>query len=120
MKATAVLHLVRNRLRGFLREQPPEAKCVIHFTIGKAMDDLPIEGMDARGAAEQCFLEALGWRHDSGTEHINSPLLRCRSSTVADGGTDKVKAAAARFGDERKAVEARIRVRQDVIKERKW
>ncbi|MGH2812648.1 MAG: type IV secretory system conjugative DNA transfer family protein, partial [Actinomycetota bacterium] len=34
--------------------------------------------------------------------------------------TLQVKAAAARFGEDRKAVEARIRVRQSVIKEGKW
>jgi hypothetical protein len=57
----------------------------------------------------------IGGAHGSPFTFVTEQL-----STPKEGRVEEVKAAAARFGEHRKAVEARIRVRQDVIKEGKW
>jgi hypothetical protein len=57
----------------------------------------------------------IGGAHGSPFTFVTEPL-----ATSGEGRRTEVKVAAARFGEDRKAVEARIRVRQDVIKQGKW
>lgn len=67
------------------------------------------------GAFEAACRPCIGGAHGTPFTFATEPLWTPESSR-----RDEVKSAVARFGEDRKAVEARIRVRQNLIKDGKW
>lgn len=71
--------------------------------------------LSSLGAFEAACRPCIGGAHGPPFTFVTEPL-----AAPEPGRRDEVKSAVARFGEDRKGIEARIRVRQNLIKDGKW